>query len=206
MKGWARSGALALLASIAVMSCTDAPTTEAPLAPSFGVSASPGKSGVATSNAPGQQKKNAQAEPDTSVLARLKPGRARPAEVANAVIGPEGGSVRLGDFEIVVPAGAVDKTTVFRIKTPADPNGAEYSYAEFDPSGTFLLPVTIRLPLDNTQPEPGDEEASVVWWTGTEWVPLPSRRTDDGRIEAETSHFSVYGTSFRLKGVTILGG
>jgi len=186
MMGWVRLRLLSLLVIVAVAACADGRNEPVPLSPSFNASAS--------------------GNPDVSKLAKLKPGRARPAEIVTAVIGPEGGSLRLGDFEIIVPAGAVTKKTPFRIKTPTDPNGAQYSYAEFDPSGTFLKPLTIRLPLDNTQPDEGATEASVVWWSGTEWVALPSRRTEDGRIEAETSHFSVYGTSYRFRGVTILGG
>jgi len=200
---------LTLLVTIVVSACSDGTSYQDPLAPSFSAATSRGKSDLVRNNssAGGDQNSGNQNQPDLTGIAKLKPGQARPAEVATALIGPLGGSVRLGDFEIVVPPGAVAGTTVFRIKTPADPNGAEYSYAEFDPSGTFLLPVTIRLPLANTEPEPGatDADASVVWWTGTEWVPLSTRITADGRIEAETSHFSVYGTS-RLKGVTILGG
>src|SRR3954470_17071717 len=40
--------------------------------------------------------------------------------------GPEGGRLSLGDFEVIVPAGAVDKPTLFKIRRPPDPVGRQY--------------------------------------------------------------------------------
>jgi hypothetical protein len=118
-------------------------------------------------------------------------------------IGPEGGVLRVGDFEIIVPPGALDREVNFGIRRPVDPRAAEHAYAAFTPHMVFLKPVTIRLPRAST-----DAFASpyVLWWSGSAWVPLETRATEDGRIEAEVSHFSYYGTSRWGKGVTTLGG
>jgi hypothetical protein len=118
-------------------------------------------------------------------------------------IGPAGGSLRVGDFEIVVPAGAVDREIMFRIRRPVDPRAAERAYAEFSPHMTFAKPVTIRLPRASTDAEGAPE---AVWWSGTSWVPLETRQTEDGRIETVVDHFSYYGTARRAKGLTTLGG
>ncbi|HUH13943.1 MAG TPA: hypothetical protein VMK65_12590, partial [Longimicrobiales bacterium] len=114
---------------------------------------------------------------------------------AKKTIGPAGGSLRLLDFEIVVPPNAVSKSTEFMIRLPVDPHERELVMAEFGPHGaSFAVPVTLRFPLAGTTLE-GDGAAAVVWWDGEVWRRLESRTTADGRIEADTDHFSTYGTS-----------
>jgi hypothetical protein len=125
------------------------------------------------------------------------------AKRASAVIGPLGGSVRLGDFEVVVPAGAVDRNTTFSIRTFPESNGRMHALASFLPHATFNVPVTVRVPLNGTDAE-GDVTAAVLWWNGQTWVTMPSTLTNDGRVEAQTTHFSLYGTSRR--GFTLAGG
>ena len=144
--------------------------------------------------------------PDIRLLAKLKSGHARPAAVVSETIGPEGGSLRAGDFEIIVPRGAVNRATRFSIRLPADPTGADYAWADFDATHSFSR-VFIRLPRANTDSEPG---ARVLWWntkTG-KWVVQNTRQLGDGRIEAEVDHFSIYGTEWTgwFKGVSPMGG
>lgn len=129
------------------------------------------------------------------------------ARIVSAFIDSAGGSLRIGDFEIVVPAGAVQKNTRFSIKLPpANSNSAsKRALAEFAPHNvTFAVPVTIRLPLEATN---ADADAPVTWWSpnGKEWVDQPTTATTDGRIEAQVDHFSYYGTRLR-RGITIAGG
>ena len=81
--------------------------------------------------------------PDVRYLAVYKTTPPRPEQVL-AQIGPEGGSLRAGDFEIIVPAGAVARATLFRIRLPAETGATKHAYAEFNASSAFLLPVTIR--------------------------------------------------------------
>ena len=139
--------------------------------------------------------------PDLRFLAEYR-GGSRPEQV-RAMIGPEGGSLRAGDFEIVVPAGAVDRATLFRIHLPVETSSGKRAYAEFESSGPFVLPVTIRLPHAETNAEPG---APILWWADDHWEALPTTPTEDGRIETTTTHFSIYGTARFFKGITTLGG
>lgn len=145
-----------------------------------------------------------EAAPDTSVVAHLLPGTHSGAEVTGAVIGPEGGSLALGDFEIVVPPGAVTRATRFGIRIP---NAAQqlkqgYAYAEFTPHNVdFLVPVIVRLPHATTDADP---DASALWWNGGGWDVLPTSTTGDGRISTPVLHFSFYATSRR--GFTLPAG
>jgi hypothetical protein len=124
-------------------------------------------------------------------------------QIASAVIGAKGGSLRLGDFEMVVPAGAVSSATHFSIRTFPEGNG-RHAVASFLPHRTFDRPVTVRVPLDATA-SAHDVDAHVMWWDGHQWIPFPSSVTADGRLETNTSHFSIYGTECR-RGFTLVGG
>jgi hypothetical protein len=127
--------------------------------------------------------------------------------LALKTIGPEGGSISLGGFEVIVPPGAVDKATRFSIRLPVDPQASEFVRAQFGPHQEFAVPLTIRLPLRGTTSEEYTG-ARVLWWNGVEWVPFETTLTADGRIEAKTSHFSEYGTEGpeMSKGLILVGG
>lgn len=143
-------------------------------------------------------------EPDLRWIAKFKKTPAPPDPLhSRKTIGPAGGSLRVGDFEIIVPPGAVDKQVNFRIKVPTDPREANRAFAEFEPHIIFKKPVTIRLPSAATEVI-GTPWA--MWWSGFFWVPLHTAPTSDGRIEASVWHFSYYGTSWFSKGITTLGG
>jgi hypothetical protein len=125
--------------------------------------------------------------------------------LALKTIGPQGGTISLAGFEVVVPPGAVDKYTRFSIRLPIDPHNSQFVRAEFGPHQDFAVPVTIRLPLRGTTSE--DTNARVMWWNGTDWEPFETTLTGDGRIEAKTSHFSEYGTEGPdYKGLILVGG
>ena len=66
--------------------------------------------------------------PDVRYLAVYKTTPRRPEQVL-AQIGPEGGSLRAGDFEIIVPAGAVARADGWTKHTPI--------------GTTLLLPITV---------------------------------------------------------------
>lgn len=125
---------------------------------------------------------------------------------AMTMIGPRGGSLRLGEFEIVVPAGAVDAPTAFTIHLPLNvPGAAALAMAEFGPHGrNFKVPVTIRAPHLGTTAE-ADTGSRILWWTGSSWVPYPTRLREDGRLETTTTHFSEWGTE-ESRGITTAGG
>lgn len=126
---------------------------------------------------------------------------------AAKTIGPAGGSLRLLDFEVVVPAGAVEMDTRFTIRVPVEGIRAKYAHAEFGPHGAkFMVPLTLRLPWKTTTSE-SDTSTRVLWWNGSQWIPFESAPTEDGRIETKTDHFSEYGTEDTTnKGIVMTGG
>lgn len=142
--------------------------------------------------------------PDLRFVATFKTKPAPPDPLHDhAMIGPAGGSLRVGDFEIVVPPGAVERPTNFRIKIPVDPQEQMRAFAEFGPHIIFRRPVTLRLPGASTTVT---GEPYAMWWTGFFWLPLPTISNPDGRIETRVWHFSTYGTSSSAKGPILLGG
>jgi hypothetical protein len=143
---------------------------------------------------------------DLSRLARYTDGRPKVfLGIAAATIGPAGGRLKLLDFEVIVPAGAVPTPTRFTIKMPADPTGSEYVYAEFSPHGySFAQPLTLILPYKGTTSE--GSEVHVMWNNAGTWVPFETVLTEDGRIQTKTNHFSEYGTEDGFsKGITLNG-
>ena len=110
-------------------------------------------------------------------------------------IGPEGGRLDFMGFAIEVPAGAVDKVTMFSIRLPVDPSGSEHVLAEFGPHAVpFATPVFIELPYSGTTIE-GTSSPTVVWWNAG-WVNVGGAVTADGqRLRTATDHFSTYGTT-----------
>jgi hypothetical protein len=119
-------------------------------------------------------------------------------------IGPEGGRLDFMGFAIDVPAGAVDKVTMFSIRLPVDPNGSEHVVAEFGPHAVpFAQPVSIELPFRGTSIENAASPV-VVWWNEG-WVDVGGSVTSDGeRIRTSTNHFSTYGTTDARGGGTML--
>lgn len=148
-------------------------------------------------DAPEVRASAANSGPAVKYLARYRSG---PPSItiglAARTIGPEGGSIELLGFEVVVPAGAVDRPTHFTIRLPVDsPTTSEYVMAEFGPHGIqFAVPVTLRLPWQGTTAEGTGRVPSVLWWNGAAWERMPTSETRDGRVEAPTTHFSTYGT------------
>lgn len=139
---------------------------------------------------------------DLDALASFLWPDTRGATIVNESIGPEGGSVRLGDFEIVVPAGAVDSNTNFQIRLPPESH-RDRVWAEFRPHNrSFNVPVLLRLPHAGTDAEAG---APALWWNGSAWEALITTPLNDGRVETSVDHFSVYGVS-RVRGFTLPGG
>jgi hypothetical protein len=118
-------------------------------------------------------------------------------------IGPEGGRLDFMGFAIDVPAGAVDRVTMFSLKLPMDRSGSEHVVAEFGPhTVTFKRPVAIEFPYSGTTIE-GAPAPAVVWWNGG-WVNMGGAVTRDGqRLRTTTDHFSTYGTT-SVQGTTFV--
>ena len=124
-------------------------------------------------------------------------------------IGPAGGRLDFLGFAIEVPAGAVDKVTMFTIRLPVDPQGSEYVVAEFGPHNQdFAKPVAIELPFRNTTLEGSTYAPTIVWWNDA-WQDMGAQITADGvRVRTLTSHFSTYGAaeSNRSGAIIVSGG
>src|SRR5215207_10328343 len=145
--------------------CTDAGTPLSPRA------AAPGAA-FARAGATTTSTSTSTASAPTEAVAQLAFFKVKPQVTiawAKAWIGPAGGRVDFVGFTVIVPAGAVDKVTMFTIKLPVDPQGSEHVVAEFGPHNTtFAKPLTIGFPYRGTTVE-GDASATVVWWDNA-WV------------------------------------
>jgi hypothetical protein len=149
---------------------------------------------------------NTISSPDVAALARFRQTPQITIAWAKKWIGPEGGRLDFYGFAIEVPAGAVDKVTMFSIRLPVDPQGAEHVVAEFGPHGKqFAQPVAIELPFRGTTIDSAGTP-TIVWWDDT-WVDMGATVTADGlRLRTLTDHFSTYGTTEQRGGTFITGG
>lgn len=134
--------------------------------------------------------------PDVAALARFRQTPQITIAWAKKWIGPEGGRLDFYGFAIEVPPGAVDKVTMFTIRLPVDPQGAEHVMAEFGPHAKqFDKPVAIELPFRGTSIDGSTTTARIVWWNDA-WVNMGGTVTADGlRLRTLTDHFSTYGTT-----------
>lgn len=174
---------LALLLAVLASGCTD---TETP------VSATPAGPSLSSS--------------DMAQLARFRTKPQITIAWAKKWIGPEGGRLDFMGFAIDVPAGAVDKVTMFSLRLPVDPDGSEHVVAEFGPHAVqFKRPVTIEFPYRGTTIE-GATTPVVVWWNEG-WVDVGGTVTADGqRLRTTTDHFSTYGTAEARNGAIVVSG
>lgn len=149
---------------------------------------------------------NAGVGPDVSALARFQKRPQITIAWAKKWIGPEGGRLDFHGFAIDVPAGAVDRRTMFTIRLPVNPRGTGHVVAEFLPHGArFAVPVGIELPYGGTDIE-GLNGATIVWWNGA-WVDMGGSVTADGkRLRTLTDHFSTYGTTADRTGSMVVSG
>ncbi|WP_420130259.1 hypothetical protein [Longimicrobium sp.] len=147
---------------------------------------------------------SASASPDVAALAKFRNTPQVTIAWAKKWIGPAGGRLDFNGFAIEVPAGAVDKVTMFSIRLPVDPQGAERVVAEFGPHNSdFAKPIAIELPYRGTTIESG-AAPTIVWWNGG-WVNMGATVTADGqRLRTLTDHFSTYGTTDAARGGTFV--
>ncbi len=148
--------------------------------------------------------------PDLSRVAMLRSRPQVTAGWAKAWIGPQGGRVDFAGFAIEVPAGAVERVTMFTIRIPLDREGSDRAIAEFGPHNVaFLKPVFIELPYKNT--DVAGSPTQVLWWNeaDADWVGMGGTITADGlRVRTGTPHFSTYGTQgdARIGNIVVSGG
>ncbi|HEU4456046.1 MAG TPA: hypothetical protein VFR81_23470 [Longimicrobium sp.] len=131
---------------------------------------------------------------DLEIIARFNQTPVVTVGWAKKWIGPEGGRLEFLGFAVDVPAGAVDRVTMFSIRVPY-PKDPGRVVAEFGPHGRkFTRPVIISFPLRNTSIE-GAPDPTVVWWNNR-WEDMGGWLSSDGsRLNTYTDHFSEYGTT-----------
>jgi hypothetical protein len=123
--------------------------------------------------------------------------------ISNArVVGAAGGRVTLGFHELIVPRGAVERPTVFRISKTLGPHVRVDLSATDQRSGeqvtSFPRPVELRLSYRFVPLRGVDPARLVVLWlkddsaTG-ELVPVPTRVLPESRyVIGSLTHFSQY--------------
>ncbi|HEU0052261.1 MAG TPA: hypothetical protein VFQ39_03745 [Longimicrobium sp.] len=142
---------------------------------------------------------------NSDIIARFRQRPQTTTGWAKAWIGPRGGRMDFLGFSVIVPAGAVDRTTMFSIQVPLDRTGTGRVMAEFGPHNVrFAVPVTVEFPFANTSIE-GSASPTVVWWTDAGWVEMGASVTPDGKkLRMSTPHFSTYGTTESNRGGSLL--
>lgn len=130
----------------------------------------------------------------TSRKGEIVPCIRREALYNSAVIGPEGGVLRVGRNRLVVPAGALQEAHTITGYVPPD----TMALVRFEPSGlTFDRPATLIVDVRGCAdpgPQPDmaylDDSAQVV-------EQLPARHdAPEGVVAAEIAHFSGYAVAW----------
>lgn len=115
-------------------------------------------------------------------------------ETDHAVIGPKGGTVKAGNFELEIPEGALEGPVSITVTDLSGMTGRVE--CELLPHGLqFKTPVELAVKL----PEEVKVEFLTLFWVVNEglpteiWAPMPTRvESRGGRIVAELTHFSRY--------------
>lgn len=115
-------------------------------------------------------------------------------EIDGAVIGPKGGTVKAGNFELDIPEGALESPVAITVSDLSGVTGRVE--CELLPHGLqFNTPVELAVKL----PEGVKVEFLTLFWVVNEglpteiWAPMPTRvESGGGRIVAELTHFSRY--------------
>lgn len=144
-------------------------------------------------------------ESGAAATAHLVRGRANPAHplLAAAVIGPEGGTLRLGSHRLVVPQRAVSAPTRFRmrrmddgwVKVELEATSVGHGSSPNDVGRRgFAMPVVLSLSYGDAATEQDPERLLVVWVKRDGTLErMPSVADPESRyVNASLGHFSAY--------------
>jgi hypothetical protein len=110
----------------------------------------------------------------------------------SAVIGPDGGCLRLGRHSLKIPAGAVDRDITFTLVSASTSGVA----VDCGPSPFhFNVPVELTLSYVGTQYEDSDSQSSleIFYMNGRTCIPMPCVVDPSGKfVTAQLDHFSRY--------------
>jgi hypothetical protein len=113
---------------------------------------------------------------------------------ARATIGPDGGTIALGGFSMVVPAGALLDTTTFVMKVPESKVLKVRIRARGQQHFVFETPVTITLDYSRCQNSPSDPTGwNVDEVTNAELEQMPGLNDSTAQsFTLQTGHLSGY--------------
>lgn len=119
--------------------------------------------------------------------------------VVSATIGAEGGQLVLGDIRLVVPAGAVEAPTKFKMKKADGYLRVSLTASRFSPNDVgskgFLEPLTLSFDYANSAVLQDDASSYAVVWIKPDGSFEPQPTTVDAEatvVHGSITHFSDY--------------
>ena len=133
----------------------------------------------------------------TRLVGSLLTCQAQPFQAGQAWIGPNGGTLRLGENSLVVPRGALSRTVLIRAEMPTDP----VSSVRFSPEGLeFNKPVLLTLDYDHCNLIAGLLTPKRIAYTNERLRILEFVPTVDNilarRVTGQLDHFSRYAVAW----------
>jgi hypothetical protein len=127
------------------------------------------------------------------------------ASTEKMIMAADGGEVALGEagVKLSIPAGALAADTMISAEVISksglmDAEHLAGNVVEFGPDGLqFEAPVMLELEVDDAK-IPADAEVSLAWFDEKTkaWKDLPGSKLEDGKVSAETTHFTVFAVRF----------
>jgi hypothetical protein len=119
-----------------------------------------------------------------------------PYDSVTRTIGPAGGILKIGNHELVVPAGALSAVVRITAVAPSD----TVNRIEFRPEGlTFDLPAVLTMSYKNCTPRVAWDSKQIAYTTGAlvivEYVPS-SEDKPTKHVVGQLSHFSNYAIAW----------
>jgi hypothetical protein len=125
-------------------------------------------------------------------LLRCEP---RPYDADAAIIGPDGGTLHVGEHQLVIPRGALTREELIVAEAPT----SSLVDVEFSPEGlTFERPAELTLSYKGCD-VPADIDlvlAYVGWGHRILELPLSQDRRDRSEVVGEVGHFSQYAVAY----------
>lgn len=124
-------------------------------------------------------------------LLRCQP---RDYEADAAIIGPQGGTLKVGEHELVIPAGALDHEELIVAESPT----SSLVDVQFAPHGLqFLKSAQLKLSYKGCV-RPTSYQFLIAYIQGNRVLELPPSvdRKDDDEVEADIDHFSRYAIAY----------
>jgi hypothetical protein len=111
-----------------------------------------------------------------------------------AIIGPQGGTLKVGEHELVIPAGALDREELVIAEAPT----SSRVDVQFAPHGLqFLKPAQLTLSYKGCV-RPTSVDFLIAYIQGGRVLELPPSvdHKDDDEVEADIDHFSRYAIAY----------